>query len=173
MNVILLILGIICFCAAGWLLFKREILAPAASLAGLACVYFTHVVPLASNMVLTWLALTVIVMGVSAMQNPALMQQTRGMGYMTAGAVVGMFVGLVAVSATTSLTAQYAAMIVGILSGIFFGFFLFTRTPDGKDVSLSSGHFFSYLAAKGFPLALTVIQPGVVIMLWLYKCLSI
>ncbi len=165
MSLTLLILGIICFAGALWLLFALEVLAPAASLLGLVAVYFSHMLPLAPNMVVTWLALTVIVMGVSYLQPRAIMAQNRGMGYMLGGAIAGMAIGLISVSTSGSLTAQYACMIVGVLAGIFFGFFLFSRTPQGQAVSLSSGNFFNYLAAKGFPLALTVIQPGIALML--------
>jgi len=165
MSVFLIILAIICFAGALVLLFRREVIAPAASLAGLTAVYFSDVLPLAGNMLITWVALTVIVIGVSVMQPVALMQQRRGVGYMLGGALTGMAVGLMAVSSSYSLTLQYACMIIGVLAGIFFGFFMFTRTPRGRDVSLASGYFFTYLSAKGFPVALTVIQPGVALML--------
>ena len=151
-SLILMTIGIICFAAALWLVFSREVLAPAASLLGLTAVYFSHMLPLAPNMVITWLAITVIVMGVCFMQPAAVMSQRRGVGYMLGGALTGMFIGLIAVQTADSLTAQYAAMIVGVLAGTFFGFFLFTRTPQGKAVNMASGHFFNYLAAKGFPL---------------------
>lgn len=160
-----MILGLVCFIGAIWLLFTREVLAPAASLLGLVAIYFSHLLPLMPNMVITWLALTVIVMGVSFMQPPALMAQNRGMGYMLGGAVAGMAVGLVAIASVYSLTLQYACMILGVMAGIFFAFLLFSRTPGGRDVSLASGHFFTYLTAKGFPLAITIIQPGIVLML--------
>lgn len=163
----LMILALLLFAGALILLFVREVLAPAASLLGLTAVYFSRMLPLSPNMLITWLALTVIVMGVSFMQPAALMAQKRGVGYMLGGALAGMAVGLIAVSQAVSLTVWYASMIVGVLAGIFFGFFLYTRTPDGRDVGLSSGHFFTYLAAKGFPLAITVIQPGLVLMLML------
>lgn len=163
----LMILALLLFAGAAILLFEREVLAPAASLLGLAAVYFSRMLPLTPNMLITWLALTVIVMGVSLMQPAALMAQKRGVGYMLGGALAGMAVGLIAVSQAVSLTLWYASMIVGVLAGIFFGFFLYTRTPEGRDVSLSSGHFFTYLAAKGFPLAIAVIQPGLVLMLML------
>lgn len=167
MPMTLMILALLLFAGALILLFVREVLAPAASLLGLTAVYFSRMLPLSPNMLITWLALTVIVMGVSFMQPAALMAQKRGVGYMLGGALAGMAVGLIAVSQAVSLTVWYASMIVGVLAGIFFGFFLYTRTPDGRDVGLSSGHFFTYLAAKGFPLAITVIQPGLVLMLML------
>ena len=166
-QIILLIVGILLFLTGLWALFKNEVLAPLGGYAGLVALYFSHALPLASNMVITWLALTVIVVGISKMQPAAVMAQTRGVGYMLVGAVVGMLVGLIAVSSTDSLTTLYACMIVGVLAGIFFGFMLFTRTPQGANVGLSSGRFFSYLAAKGVPVAAAVIQLGVALLLWL------
>lgn len=165
MAVILMILSIICFVGSLVLLFYKEAVAPAVALLGLVAMYFSHKLPLAPNMVITWVAITVIILGVTSMQSRALMAQTRGMGYMLTGAIAGMAVGLIAVPAAESLTFLYACMILGIVAGIFFAFMLFSRTPQGRDVNLASGNFFTYLAAKGFPLALTVIQAGVCILL--------
>lgn len=166
-HIILVVVGILFFAGGLWLLFKRPVVAPVGSLAGLSCIYFSRALPLAPNMVMTWLALTLIVMLISLMQPQAVMQQRRGTGYMLAGALAGMMVGLISLGSTTSLTAQYACMIVGIVAGIFFGFMLFACTPQGVNVGMGSGKFFNYLAAKGFPVAITVIQPGVAILLWL------
>lgn len=178
MSVVLLILALLLFAGAIVLLFVREVLAPAASFLGLTAVYFSGLLPLSPNMVITWLALTVIVMGVSYMQPAALMAQRRGVGYMLGGALAGMAVGVMAVSQSVShevshavltvpLTVWYASLVAGALIGIFLSFLLYTRSPGGRDVGMSSGRFFTYVAAKGFPLAIAMIQPGLVLMLWL------
>ena len=51
------------------------------------------------------------------------------------------------------------------VAGVFLGFLLYTRTPQGAPVNLLSGNFFSYLLAKGFPAAITVMQLGVVLVI--------
>ena len=56
-------------------------------------------------------------------------------------------------------------MIVSVIIGIFIGFLMYTRTPDGRPVAPGTGNFFRYLLAKGFPTAITVMQPGVVLVL--------
>lgn len=165
MPTTLLILGLVLFALALWLLFVREAIAPVASLLGLVSIYFSHLLPLASNMVITWTGITLILLGVSVAQ-PAVMAQKRGMAYMTAGAFVGLAVGLVA-ALSASLTLRYAAIIIATAAGIFFGLLFYSRTPSGRDISIGSGRFFSYLAAKGFPLAITVIQASVPLLLYL------
>ena len=61
----------------------------------------------------------------------------------------------------------YACMILGTAAGCFFGYLIFTNTPRGAPVNFSSGHFFQYLLAKGFPIALAVMMMGIVLVLLL------
>ncbi len=91
------------------------------------------------------------------------------MGYITVGALAGLAVGLLGFSVTTRLGAVYAFMVLGVVAGIFFGYYIFTRTLRGRAVSLSSGHFFTYLLAKGFPVAITTMQSGVLLVLLLAR----
>ena len=165
MSVILVILAVILLALAYVLLFEREAVAPVSAFLGMACCYAASCLPLNANILLTWLCLTVIVTGVSLMQPRAVMQQRRGMGYITVGSLAGLAVGLLGFSVTTRLGAVYAFMVLGVVAGIFFGYYIFTRTPRGRAVSLSSGHFFSYLLAKGFPVAITTMQTGVLLVL--------
>ena len=57
-------------------------------------------------------------------------------------------------------------MILATVAGICLGFLLYTNTPDGRPVAPRTGHFFKYLLAKGFPTAVTVMQAGVALVLW-------
>lgn len=112
-----------------------------------------------------WLLMTLVVMFTIVLQPEAMRRQTRGMAYITGGALVGLAVGLLGFTAVSSLSMLYAFMIVAVVAGIFFGFLLYTNTPDGKPVGISSGNFFKYLLAKGFPTAITVMQIGVVLVM--------
>lgn len=165
MSVILVITGILLCLGSLLLLFSRESLSAVAAFLGLACFYFTDLLPLNLNIIITWLCLTVVVTGVSLMQPPAVMTQHRGMGHITIGGIAGMAVGLLGFSMTRMLTAVYAIMIVATAAGIFFGYFMFTRTPAGRAVNMRSGRFFTYLLAKGFPVMITVSQIGVILIL--------
>lgn len=168
MTVLLIILAALLYAAAGVLLFKKELLGPVASFLGLGCVYAAGVLPMNMNMLVTWLCLTLVVTGVSAMQPPALMAQTRGMGYITLGSLAGMAVGLLGYTFTAKPGAIYAIMCLGVVVGIFFAYFLFTRTPRGAELGLSRARFVSYLLAKGFPVAIAVMMLGMVLILWIF-----
>ena len=68
---------------------------------------------------------------------------------------------------TILISWLYACMILGTAAGCFFGYLIFTNTPRGAAVNFSSGHFFQYLLAKGFPIALAVMMMGIVLVLLL------
>ena len=107
MSVILVILAVILLALAYVLLFEREAVAPVSAFLGMACCYAASCLPLNANILLTWLCLTVIVTGVSLMQPRAVMQQRRGMGYITVGSLAGLAVGLLGFSVTTRLGAVW------------------------------------------------------------------
>lgn len=160
----LIFAGLLTIGALG-LLFVKDILAPLSAYLMLLCVYFTRLLPLNNTIILTWLCMTVIVMGATMMQPLQMRAQHRGVGYLIVGALAGMAVGLLGFSLATDVSMLYGLMIVGTVAGSFFGYFLYSTTPEGKNVSLRSGHFFSYLLAKGFPVAITVMEIGIVIVL--------
>lgn len=168
MTVLLLILAVVLYASSGLLLYKKEMLGPVVSFLALGAVYLTGILPLNLNILITWLCLTLVVTGVSAMQPSAIMMQTRGMGYICLGALTGMCVGLLGYTFTTRLSAIYAIMVLSVLVGIFFGYLLFTRTPEGSQLRVTRSRYFSYLLAKGFPVAISVMMLGVVLILWLF-----
>lgn len=167
MSTLFLILAAVLFVAGGLLLYRRELLGPVAAFLAFASVYASGALAVNLNMLITWLCLTLVVSGVTAMQPQAVMQQNRGMGYMSLGALAGMSVGLLGCTADISAGAVYAFMVLGVVAGVFFGYLLFTRTPDGSELRLTRSRFFSYLLAKGFPLAIAVMMLGVVLILWI------
>lgn len=167
MAIALIILSVLLWIGSLWLLTSsRQMLAPAASFAALYLISLAKidhevVLPVNSVILIGWLAMTLVVMCATMLQAPALQAQTRGTGYITAGAVVGMVVGLLGYTVTTSVSMMYSIMVLATAVGTFLGFLLFTRTPKGEDVNLASGRFFKYLLAKGFPAAITVMMMGV------------
>lgn len=164
--IFLIILSCLIWLAAFLLLPKRILLAPGLSYCALVLLSFAKrdgypIMPLSNAMLLSWLVITFIVMMIVLLQNPAVRQQSRGVGYMTIGGIAGMAVGLLAFSFSSNLNLLYALMIIGVIAGISFGFLIFTNTPEGRDVSLPTGRFFRYLLAKGFPVLVTVAQLGI------------
>ncbi len=170
MNILLIILSVVLWGGAFLCLFGRQAIAPVLSFAALFLLSLMKengfaVIPLNSTILIGWLCMTLVVMLSSMLQPEAIRRQTRGMGYMVAGATVGMVVGLLGYTLGYDLSLRYAVMIVATALGTALGFLLYTNTPDGRPVRPGSGNFFRYLLAKGFPTAITVMQPGVVLVL--------
>ncbi len=167
MTIFLIILSCLLWIAAFLTLSKRILVSPALSYCALIVLSFAKrgpgypLMPLSNGLTFSWLAITLVVMLIITLQNPAVRQQSRGVGYMTIGGIAGMAVGLLGFSFTTSLNILYALMILGVAVGIFLGYYMFTNTPDGREVSLPTGRFFKYLLAKGFPVLITTAQLGI------------
>lgn len=174
MSIFLLIAAIILWLAAISMLPGRPLLGPPMSYLGLLCLSLCtdsngiSWLPINSNMLISWLAITLVVMMATMLQPVRIRAQARGMVYIIAGGVVGMAVGLLGYTFTSSVSALYAIMMIATIVGIFLGFLLYTRTPDGRQVGPMSRNFFRYLLAKGFPTAVTLIQIGLVLVLLIY-----
>ncbi|MBD5186822.1 MAG: hypothetical protein HDS93_03360 [Bacteroidales bacterium] len=167
--VFIIILSAVLWLASFWMLFKREMAAPAVSFLALFILSLAKdsatsraLLPINSTILTAWLCMTLVVVTASWLQPDAVKAQHRGVGYMTIGAFAGMAVGLLAFSVSVNMSMLYASMMVGVCVGIFLGYLLFTRTPDGNELAKGSNRFFRYLLAKGFPIAITVMIPGVV-----------
>lgn len=171
MSTFLIILSCLLWLLSLWMLAGRPVLGPALSYLAMLTLSFATgdyglpLLPINNTMLIGWLCMTLVVMVATYLQPAVVVSQTRGMGYMIGGALVGMVIGLLAFTFTTSLALLYASMIVATAVGIFFGFLLYSRTPDGAPLRLGSRHFFEYLLAKGFPTAITVMQLGMVLVL--------
>ncbi len=177
MAILLIIISILLWLASGAALFRRILLAPALSYLGLLALSFAErddapLLPINNTILIGWLCMTLVVMLATLMQNPAVTQQRRGVGYMLAGAIVGLAIGLLGFTFTSTPAMLYATMVIATAAGTFFGFLLFSNTPDGRAVGFSSGRFFTYLMAKGFPTAITVMQAGVVLVILIARNLS-
>lgn len=170
MYVFLIIVSCLLWALATVALFKRLVAAPALSFLGLLAISAAArdgvpILPLNATLLTGWLCMTLVVTIATSMQPAPLRAQSRGMGYIVAGAFTGMAVGLLGFTFSASLSLLYAVMVTATVAGTFFGFLLFANTPDGKGVAPASGNFFKYLLAKGFPTAITVMQIGVVIVI--------
>ncbi|MCH5236740.1 MAG: hypothetical protein J1E95_02960 [Muribaculaceae bacterium] len=161
---ILYLLGFICIPF-------RIIAAPACSFLGLLILSFSHndagypLLPVGSSLIFGWLCVTVLVTVVTLIQPAPVRDARKGMGYIFIGALTGLAIGLLGFTITNSIGALYAIMVICTAAGTFLGYLIFTNTPDGRRVRAGSGNFFSYLLAKGFPTAITVMQAGVVLVL--------
>lgn len=167
MDIALLILSILCFGSAVALIFLREMLAPVVAFLGLLFMWLSDKLPLNSTIIIMWLCMAVLVTCVPMLQDAAMRRTRDGLGYMTIGALTGMAVGLLGITFAQSASMLYGIMIVATAAGTFFGFMLYSNTPKGKSRNLAARPSFGYLLAKGFPVAITVMQIGVVLVLLL------
>lgn len=167
MAVTLIILSILCWLASLASLPRRILIAPALSYCGLFLISFARsgeypLIPISNSMLYSWLTITLVVMLIIILQNPAVRAQSRGVGYMILGGMAGMAVGLIGFSISSSLQLLYALMIIGAAAGIILGMIIFSNTPDGRGVNPASGNFFRYLLSKGFPILISIVQIGIV-----------
>lgn len=151
----------------GW----RQIASPSCAFLGLLILSFTPgpngyaILPISSSMVFGWLCVTVLVTVVTLLQPRAVRDTSLGVWYMTAGAIVGLAIGLLGFSISPLPGVIYTSMIIAVAVGTIFGYLVFVKTPAGRGASAQSGRFFNYLLAKGFPVAVTIMQAGVVLAL--------
>lgn len=175
MATFLIILSCLLFVTALGLVSVRITLAPVCAYLGLLTLSFATtpegypVVPINSTILFGWLCMTIIVMVATIMQAPPLRRSKKGTGYILIGALTGLAVGLLGFSFASTLSLVYGIMIVATAAGCFFGFLLYTNTPEGQPMAIRSGNFYNcfvrYFLAKAFPIAITVMQMGVVAVL--------
>lgn len=172
MTISLIILACLLWAASILALGRKPVLGPALSFLGLLALSQARIptgipdlsypaVPLNATILMVWACMTLVVMLTTMLQPEPVKAQNRGWAYMTVGAIAGLAVGLLASTLSAAPSVLYAGMVTGIIAGVFFGFLIFSRTPRGEGVALRSGRFFSYLLAKGFPIAITIMMPGV------------
>lgn len=174
MSVFLLIISILFWVAAIATLPSRPLYSPALSYFGLLTISFCETdgipwFPINNNMLVSWLCITVVVMLATLLQTAAVRAQTRGMAYMIGGGIVGLAIGLLGFTFTNSISMLYGIMVVATAIGVFFGFLLYSNTPDGRSMSVGGGYFFRYLTAKGFPVAVTLMQIGLIFVLLIFR----
>lgn len=149
----------------------RIIASPASSFLGLLILSFAKtsegfpLLPINSSVIFGWLCVTVLVTVATLCQPAPVRNVNKGMGYIIGGALTGLAIGLLGFTVWNTTGALYAAMVVCTAVGTFLGYMVFTSTPAGRKVNFRSGNFFTYLMAKGFPTAITVMQGGVVLVL--------
>lgn len=150
----------------------RQLPAPVLSWLALLCLSLARkngipLLPVNGTILTGWLCMTLVVTFIILLQPEPVRRQTRGTTYILVGALTGLAAGLLGFSMTAGIRILYAVMAGAVILGIYFGFLLYTRTPEGRPVEPGSGNFFRYLLAKGFPVAITVMQAGVALVLTL------
>ena len=149
----------------------RLVASPCAAFLGLLILGMGHteegypILPLSNTTLLGWLFMAVLVTVIIFCQPAPLRHARFGLWYYLGGALTGMAIGLLGFTFLPYPGGRYVFMIVCVAAATFFSGMMFANTPAGKNVSLKSGHFFTYIMAKGFPVAITVMQLGTVLVI--------
>lgn len=172
MAIFLIIVSILLWLGSFATLFFRQLLAPALSYVALLLLSFASeggqpLVPVNATILWGWLCMTVVVMVATILQPSEVNKSRLGTGYLLGGALVGLAVGMLGQTIATTLTMFYGVMVIAVAAGTFFGYLLFTNTPAGRPFSFNSGRFYSYLLAKGFPAAISVMMAGLALVITL------
>lgn len=167
MSIFLIISACLLWGASFLMLFRRILLAPGLSYLALLVLSFATkdglpLLPVNNVILISWLSITIVVMLTILLQTQQMRSSTAGMGYMTIGAVAGMIVGLLGFTIAEDITMRYSIMVVGTAAGTILGYLMYRNTPSGRS---AQENFLPYLAAKGFPVAITVMQAGVALVL--------
>lgn len=174
MHIFLIILAIVLWLASAVTLFYHQSAAPLLSFLGLTTISQARIdglqlLPVNTVMLIGWFAITLVVTIATMLQPAAIREQKRGVGYMLGGGFTGLVLGLLAATITSTPSLVYGIMIVTVAVAVFFGFLIFTNTPRGIQVGIPTGRFFRYLLAKGFPVAVSLMMPGMVLVLMAIK----
>lgn len=170
MNAFLVILSCLLWAASLFCLYGRQTAAPALSYLALVALSFMTsngfpTLPINNTILIGWLCMTLVVMFSTILQPDPVRRQTKGMNYMIIGGIAGLAVGLLGFSFCNSLSLRYTCMVLGVLTGTALGFMSYAMTPDGKPLKAGSANFFNYLLAKGFPTAITLMMPGLALVM--------
>lgn len=175
MEIVLIIISVLLWGAAFWCLWKRRLLAPAFSYLALLALSFARtpegysLLPVNNTILTGWLCMTLIVMVATLLQPESERRDSAGVGYMAVGSLVGMAVGLLGFSVAETPGMRYSIMVVATAAGTFFGYLLYGNTPQGRAARIEGARerrgVFASLLSKGFPIALTVMQLGVALVL--------
>lgn len=171
MSIALIVISVILWGASLWACLQRRLLAPGLSYLALLALSFARsadgypLLPV-NNVILTgWLCMTVVVMVATTLQPEAERRSPAGAGYMTLGALAGMAVGLLGFTVAEGIGMRYSIMVIATAAGVLFGYLMYGNTPAGRAAAPGRRRFAGPLLAKGFPIAIAVMQLGVALVL--------
>lgn len=134
------------------LMLTRQRLAPALAWFSLAILWIADAnVPRLSTIIF-WAVATAIATTINFMLPDAVVDSRRGQGFISGGALCGMFIGMIINNAT---------LIVGAIIGAFIGSLVFSHTPSGRSILSPTSKFVNYVCAKAMPTIISACTIGV------------
>lgn len=171
MATALIIISVLLWGASLWACLRRRLLAPGLSYLALLAVSLADtpegypLLPVNSVILTGWLCMTIVVMVATTLQPRDERRSAAGAGYMTLGALAGMAVGLLGFTLAEGTGMRYSIMVVATAAGVLFGYLMYGNTPAGRAEAPGRARFAGTLLAKGFPIAIAVMQLGVALVL--------
>lgn len=154
MSTLWLISGVIMLSVAVVFAYRPMIPAVVPALAGLFLMRLSKTVHIENNTFLFWCVAAMIIILINSMTSHKEKTAVVGSGYIVTGAMVGMFVGLL---------ASTSGMIIGAVGGALLGAMAFSRTPAGHSIPVASKRFLHNLYAVGMQAVVTMCIIGLVI----------
>lgn len=170
MWIAIVIISALLWIAGAVCLWKRPLWSPALAYVALVVLSLASrdgspLLPINGTILLSWLAITIVTM-ITVLLQPDMPRNATASAYLLLGAVVGMALSLPSVIAGASPPSAYSLMIGLTALSTVLWYVAFTLTPAGRAMG-SRAHFWSRLAAWGFPVAVCLMQLGVALVLTL------
>ena len=153
MSTLCLILGIASLLGAIIMAYRPIVPSVILSYVAMWVFNFGHHVMFDHSTMLFWGIATMLVLLIRMGQSHD-KPDTKGLGYIATGALVGCVVGML---------MSHAGIILGSALGSALGLMAFCRTPNGSDLRFPSKEWVMQLASKGLPIIVSMSIIGIVL----------
>lgn len=153
MATLCLILGIILLIGSIVMAYRPWIPSVILSFVAMWILNYSHYITLSNNTILFWGIATMLVLLIRMGQTQD-KPNSKGIGYIATGALVGCVVGML---------MSNSGIILGATLGAFMGLLAFCRTPNGKELHFPSKEWIMQLASKGLPIIVSMSIIGTIL----------
>lgn len=153
MDTLCLILGIILLIGAIVMAYRPWVPSVILSYVAMWVLNYGKHIYIGNNTLLFWGIATMLVLLIRMGQTQD-KPDTKGIGYITTGTLVGCIVGML---------MSDTGIILGSVIGAFMGLLAFCRTPNGKELHFPSKEWIMQLASKGLPIIVSMCIIGTIL----------
>lgn len=152
---ILLVLGIACLAASVLLVLRPRFVAAIASFAGLVLLHLSYYIAVPTRTFLFWGVATLMVAGLNYLSPQGEPDGKRSSNlFIGLGAIAGCLLGII---------VGARIMVLGVILGAIAGQYMYSRTPDGSWLKVTSRDFWRYFSAKSLPAIVAIAIAGIAI----------
>lgn len=151
----MLILGIACLAAAMWLVLRPRWVAAIPAFAALVLLHSSYFIAVPTRTFMFWGVATLLIAGLDYLSPKGEPDGKKSSNlYIGLGAIAGCLLGII---------VGARIMVLGVILGAITGQFMYSRTPDGSWLKVTSGDFWRYFSAKSLPAIVAVAIAGIAI----------